>query len=157
VHKCIWQRCCLPLSPCLPPHSQPSHPTPSNFALQITDRKLQGRLRYSEGVFRDAQTRAAKANDWLLPDDDAGALEAEGMERTWRFGQEEIVAAVAAGAQSKAFDLRLEELGPYNIDFTRSGRHMLLGGRKGHLALMDWQRAQLVCEVQVRVGWGKGG
>ena len=49
----------------------------------------------------------------------------------------------------KVFDLKLSDLGPYNVAFTRSGRHMLLGGRKGHLALMDWQRMHSVCEVQV--------
>lgn len=27
---------------------------------------------------------------------------------------------------------------------------MLLAGRKGHLALMEWQRSRLICEVQVR-------
>ncbi len=53
------------------------------------------------------------------------------------------------GAAKKVFDLDLPELGPYNLTCTRSGRHMLLGGRKGHLALMDWQQRHLVCEVQV--------
>ena len=53
------------------------------------------------------------------------------------------------GAAKKVFDLDLPELGPYNLTFTRSGRHMLLGGRKGHLALMEWQQRHLVCEVQV--------
>jgi U3 small nucleolar RNA-associated protein 7 len=47
------------------------------------------------------------------------------------------------------FDLKLEELGPYNVDFTRSGRFLLMGGRKGHLALMDWHRMHSLCEVQV--------
>lgn len=58
--------------------------------------------------------------------------------------------AVEAGAARKAFDLSLPQLGPYTLGFTRSGRHMLLAGRKGHLALMDWQRSRLICEVQVR-------
>ena len=58
--------------------------------------------------------------------------------------------AVEVGAARKAFDLSLPQLGPYSLAFTRSGRHMLLAGRKGHLALMDWQRSRLVCEVQVR-------
>lgn len=56
------------------------------------------------------------------------------------------------GAAQKVFDLDLPELGPYNLCFTRSGRHMLLGGRKGHLAIMEWQQRHLVCEVQVSTG-----
>lgn len=64
------------------------------------------------------------------------------------------------GAARKAFDLSLTELGPYSLDFTRSGRYMLLGGQRGHLAMMDWQRSRLVCEVQVSSGiadraWGR--
>lgn len=57
------------------------------------------------------------------------------------------------GAARKAFDLALPALGPYALDFTRNGRFLLLGGRRGHLALMDWQRAKLLCEVQVRRSW----
>lgn len=117
--------------------------------VQIADKKLKGRLRYTESVVREAQDQASKVASWLLPAD-AGSLEAEGMERTWRFQQQDIVKAVDAGAARKVFDLSLTELGPYNIDFSRSGRHMLLGGRRGHLALMDWQRLSTVCEVQVR-------
>lgn len=63
--------------------------------------------------------------------------------------QEEIVPEAEVGAAQKVFDLDLPELGPYNLAFTRSGRHLLLGGRKGHLALMEWQQRHLVCEVQV--------
>ena len=28
-------------------------------------------------------------------------------------------------------------------------RHLLLGGRKGHLASIDWRERRIVCEVQV--------
>lgn len=68
--------------------------------------------------------------------------------------QEEIVQEAEVGAAKKVFDLDLPELGPYNLTFSRSGRHMLLGGRKGHLALMEWQQRHLVCEVQVRTTSG---
>jgi U3 small nucleolar RNA-associated protein 7 len=72
-----------------------------------------------------------------------------GAEETWQFKQQDIAQAVAVGAASKAFDLQLPELGPYSASYTRSGRHLLLGGRRGHLAVMEWQRQRLVCEVQV--------
>ena len=167
--------------------------------LQIEDKKLKGKLRYNERLFADARASAAKVDEWLLPGE-AGALEAEGMERTWRFSQQDIVQvgpgegsrnvgfpgkaregcrwgsrerklllirpparllarppsrppalqAAEAGAGRKVFDLSLPQLGPYSLDFTRSGRHLLLAGRKGHLALLDWQRTRLVCEVQVK-------
>ena len=75
-----------------------------------------------------------------------------GIERTWNFKQEDIVQHVEVAAGRKAFDISLPDLGPYHVDFTRSGRYMLLGGRRGHLAMMDWQHSKLVCEVQVCAG-----
>lgn len=44
----------------------------------------------------------------------------------------------------------MDELGPYNVAFTRSGRFAALAGRKGHLALFEWAKPRLYCEVQVR-------
>uniref|UniRef100_A0A7S0WQI7 BING4 C-terminal domain-containing protein n=1 Tax=Chlamydomonas leiostraca TaxID=1034604 RepID=A0A7S0WQI7_9CHLO len=116
---------------------------------KVMDKKLKGKLRHAERVYREAQAKAVKANEWLLPED-AGYLEAEGVERTWNAKQADIAAAVETGAAQKVIDLRLPQLGPYCLDFQRSGRHVVLGGRKGHLAMVDWQRKALVCEVQVR-------
>ncbi len=78
------------------------------------------------------------------------------MEETWRFQQEAIVAAVETGAAQKVLDLPLPELGPYSLAFSRSGRHALLGGNKGHLAVMEWQKAHLTSEIQVSSGAGWG-
>lgn len=52
----------------------------------IKDRKLKGELRHAERMTSDATLAAAKVDAWLLPEA-AGSLEAEGMERTWRFAQ----------------------------------------------------------------------
>ena len=68
--------------------------------------------------------------------------------------QADIVQEVEAGAAQKVYDLTLDELGPYNMNFTRSGRVMALAGRRGHLALLDWQQGKVITEVQVRLGPG---
>ena len=47
------------------------------------------------------------------------------------------------------YELSLPELGPYAIDYTKNGRFVLLGGRKGHLAMMDALRM----DVQMEVCW----
>ena len=52
----------------------------------VADKKLRGQLRHSEALAQRAQHAAAKAEQWLLPNE-AGGLEAEGLERTWRFSQ----------------------------------------------------------------------
>lgn len=44
----------------------------------------------------------------------------------------------------------MEDYGPYAFDVTRNGRHLLLGGKKGHLSLLEWKRKELVCEFQAK-------
>jgi U3 small nucleolar RNA-associated protein 7 len=48
------------------------------------------------------------------------------------------------------FNLKLTEFGPYSIDITKNGKHLLLAGRKGHLAMVDWKTKGLVCEFQAK-------
>eukprot|EP00899_Mesostigma_viride_P003355 jgi/Mesvir1/1301/Mv03765-RA.3 len=115
----------------------------------IDDKKLKGQMKHNEKQFKQAATTAALTEQWLLPSE-AGYVAAEGMEETWRFQQDEIVKALDINAAKKAFDLQLTELGPYRVDFTHNGRYLALAGRKGHLALMDWARARLITEVQVK-------
>mmetsp|Transcript_23008 Transcript_23008/g.74982 ORF Transcript_23008/g.74982 Transcript_23008/m.74982 type:complete len:553 (-) Transcript_23008:45-1703(-) len=115
----------------------------------LKDRKLKGQLERTEGELERVTATAAKVERWLLPSE-AGVLEAEGMERTWRFSQQEVAEATDVASSRRAFDLELPELGPYKLAFTRNGKHLLLGGWKGHLASFDWQRARLATELQVR-------
>jgi len=62
----------------------------------MTDRKLQGQMRHNERVVGDAERAAARVDEWLLPES-AGQLEAEGMERTWRFAQVKFPAWTLGG------------------------------------------------------------
>lgn len=50
----------------------------------------------------------------------------------------------------------MPDLGPYAIDYTKNGRFLLLGGRKGHLALMDTLRMDIQMEVGRSVGLERG-
>ena len=116
---------------------------------KIADRKTKAHVRYAETLADDAATNAALHEKWLLPNA-PGAVEAEGMERTYRFSQRDIADAVDINAARKAFDLSLPELGPYRVDFTPNGRDLLLGGRRGHLALVRWGDYRLISETQTR-------
>lgn len=57
---------------------------------QLADKKLRGRLEHTEALAEEAASSAAAAHQWLMPTS-GGSLEAEGMERTWRFSQAAIV------------------------------------------------------------------
>jgi hypothetical protein len=60
-----------------------------------------------------------------------------------------VHACTKAFAQPQVMDLALPGLGPYRLAFSRAGRHMLVGGARGHLAMLDWQAASPMCEIQV--------
>jgi hypothetical protein len=49
---------------------------------KITDKKLKGRLKHNERLYRESQAKASKVNEWLQPSE-AGYLEAEGECMLW--------------------------------------------------------------------------
>eukprot|EP00961_Rhodomonas_salina_P252636 3415026-Rhodomonas_salina.1 len=114
----------------------------------VTDRKLKMQIKRDEAKIKDAAAKAARA-EILLPTE-AGFLEAEGMEKTQRFTQKQIREAVDVGSAQKSFTLTLDTFGPYSSRYSRNGRHLLLGGKLGHIALCDWQAGKLSCEFHVK-------
>ena len=124
--------------------------TPVSNIKKIADRKTKAHVRYAEVLADNAATNAALHEKWLLPST-PGVVEAEGpMEKTFRFQQRDIVQAVDINAARKAFDLRLPSLGPYSVDFTPNGRDLVIGGRKGHVAVIRWSDYKLQSEIQLR-------
>lgn len=106
---------------------------------------------------------------WLLPLE-AGYVEAEGIERTPNFKQEDIVSHVGIATGKLTYELKLtgdvfscefflsaffhvvcefSDFGPYHVDFSRNGKFFLFGGEKGHLSILDWKRHKIVTEFQV--------
>lgn len=104
-------------------------------------------MKRSDEKFRRA--RAAAKSSELLLQEEAGYLEAEGMEKTYKFNQEELKQSVDITTASKAFDLKLPDFGPYELDYTTNGRKILLGGRKGHIASFDFREGVLDVEFNV--------
>lgn len=116
---------------------------------EIKDKKLKGQLATKEALYGKSARSAAKVEQWLLPSE-GGYVEAEGIERTSNFRQENIVREVDLLSSRKAFDLKLPGFGPYAVDYTLSGRHLVIAGRKGHISMMEWKNFQLTMELQVR-------
>ncbi|ROI74388.1 WD repeat-containing protein 46 [Anabarilius grahami] len=112
-----------------------------------TLRKLKTAIVFSETVSHLAQDQAARF-DLLLPED-AGFLEGDEGEDTSTISQDDIADAVDITSGSKYFNLDLSQFGPYKLDYSKNGRHLLLGGKKGHVACLDWHSKDLMCEVNV--------
>ncbi|RAO66854.1 uncharacterized protein BHQ10_002866 [Talaromyces amestolkiae] len=115
---------------------------------KIRDKKLRGNLRTVEDRYKTAALRAKDAE--ILLENESGFLEPEAeLERTYKVRQDEIRENVGIEVAKKGFELKLEELGPYRADYTRNGKNLLLAGRKGHIATMDWRAGKLGCELQL--------
>uniref|UniRef100_A0A0D3CLE6 non-specific serine/threonine protein kinase n=2 Tax=Brassica oleracea var. oleracea TaxID=109376 RepID=A0A0D3CLE6_BRAOL len=115
----------------------------------LKDKKLKTQLASREKLYGKSAKAAAKIEKWLLPAS-AGYLETDGLEKTWRVKQTDIAKEVDILSSRNQYDIVLPDFGPYKLDFTASGRHMLAGGRKGHLALVDMMSMNLIKEIQVR-------
>ncbi|MCJ1416604.1 Small subunit (SSU) processome component [Xylographa parallela] len=115
----------------------------------VKDKKLRSNLKSLEDKYKDATLKAKDAE--ILLENEFGYLEPEGeLERTYKVRQDQLRQDVAIETAKKGFELKLEGLGPYNVDYTRNGRGLLLAGRKGHVATMDWRAGGLGCELQLQ-------
>jgi U3 small nucleolar RNA-associated protein 7 len=114
----------------------------------IRDKKLRGNLKSLEAKYKTAALQAKDAE--ILHENTSGFLEPENeLERTYKVRQEDILEDVPVETAKKRFELKLDALGPYVCDYTRNGRELLLAGRKGHIATMDWREGKLGCELQL--------
>lgn len=114
---------------------------------EIEDKKLKTLVKRGEAKIKSAAKKAVQAE--ILLTEEAGYLEAEGLERTFKFRQSDIVKQVDISSAQKAFSLDLDHFGPYSIDYTRNGRHLLIGGKKGHVASFDWKTGRLWAEIHL--------
>ncbi|KAI9869491.1 MAG: Small subunit (SSU) processome component [Trichoglossum hirsutum] len=114
----------------------------------IKDKKLRGNLKSLEKKYKDATLKARDAE--ILLENESGYLEPETeLEKTYKVRQDDIKNDVVIESAKKGFELKLEDLGPYTADYTRNGRGLLLAGRKGHIATMDWRGGEIYSELQL--------
>ena len=115
----------------------------------VKDKKLRTKLRSLEDKYKDATLKAKDAE--ILLENEPGFLEPETeLERTYKVRQDELQKDVDVETAKKGFELKLKDLGPYTVDYTRNGRGLLLAGRKGHVSTMDWRAGKLGCELQLQ-------
>ncbi|MFH4976063.1 hypothetical protein AB6A40_002772 [Gnathostoma spinigerum] len=107
----------------------------------------QTKLASKKKKFTERIEQTARAE--LLNCEEAGFLEGDDNELTCTIRQQEIRDSVDIATASKSFDLCLDRFGPYRLDYTANGRHLLIGGKRGHIAAFDWMTKKLQCEISV--------
>jgi U3 small nucleolar RNA-associated protein 7 len=121
----------------------------SNSSKGVKKPFLKREIKRSEKKIASATKRAAQA-EVLLPTE-PGRLEVDGpLERTDRVTQQQVAAEVDVQTQAKAYNMVLDKLGPYRVSYAADGRRLLLGGRKGHVAVVKWEGGQVAHEMQLR-------
>jgi U3 small nucleolar RNA-associated protein 7 len=115
----------------------------------VKDKKLRANIRSLEAKNKQAAVEAKNVE--ILLENNAGLLEPETeLERTYRVRQDDIKREVGVETAKKGFELRLDDLGPYDVcEYSRNGRDLLVAGRKGHVATFDWRDGKLGCEIQL--------
>lgn len=99
---------------------------------------------------RDKQIELAirqSARTTVLLNEQEGFIDAETDVKT--ICQSEIVSNVDITSASKHFNLNVDQFGPYKHKYSVNGRHLLLGGKRGHVAAIDWITKNLSCEMNV--------
>lgn len=118
----------------------------------VKDRKLRADLRRVEGKYKIASLRAKDAE--ILQTNEPGFLAAEDpLEKTYKIRQDEIRTASSVENARKSYELHLDpNLGPYQCQYNRNGRTLLLTGGRGHVAGFTWRDGKLRNEIQLGDG-----
>ncbi|EKG08767.1 hypothetical protein TCSYLVIO_000080 [Trypanosoma cruzi] len=106
--------------------------------------------RKREELQRHAPRRVARVNLFTKLEKTDTGLVLEDREVADRVTQDDIVSAVDLQTREKKYELLLDKLGPYKVDFSLNGTHLLLAGMRGHVANIRWKDFALNGEVQLK-------
>lgn len=121
---------------------------------RIGDKKLRAKIALQDVGNKRAKVERDDVNEWINKaiGGERGGIDADEDlgEKTWRVKQEEIVKEVAMNVRGKKFDLKMEDMGSYKVDYTRNGRHLAIASSRGHVATFDWQAGKLHSEIHLK-------
>jgi U3 small nucleolar RNA-associated protein 7 len=121
----------------------------NNDTKTVKYKHLRHSLEKTNAQIKDAAISAAEA-EVLLPTQ-SGFIDLENKnEKIFKLKQNEIKKNVDLNSAKNALDLQLNVFGPYNIDYTRNGRHLLFAGKKGHVAILDCVKLKVGMELQLK-------
>lgn len=70
-------------------------------------------------------------------------------EKTHQISQLDICSQIGLSSASKYFSLNLD-YGPYSLNYSPNGRHLLMAGQRGHVATFDWKNGKIGCEFYLQ-------
>ena len=113
------------------------------------DKKVHAILKKTT-VLKDEGDARLKEQSSYFNTEDNGYIQTEednDRERTLKVKQKDLTEMLGVQNAQSVFDLNLKDFGPYkSIDFTSNGKHVLMGSKKGHVAMLNWKEKELVCE-----------
>ena len=139
------------------PVKAPIHPDlldKHKYSDGVNVKRLKSKYAQKMAAKRERERQSAHetaARTEILLQDEAGFLEPDSDDEfTGKVTQTQIKKSVDVESADKGFDLNLPQFGPYTVDYTRNGRYLLLGGKQGHVAAIDWLDKRLKCEINVQ-------
>ena len=115
---------------------------------EVKDLRVKTKIK-RERQFHTAVKRQIEAYSLINPLVENGTIEVEEAENEdTRMTQAAILKAVDVGTKKKVFNFDLEG-GPFVMNPTRNGRHVVIGGKGGQLSVVDRTTMQPMCDFTV--------
>ncbi|EGG15662.1 WD40 repeat-containing protein [Cavenderia fasciculata] len=110
---------------------------------------LQQRLKKYEKNRKEAAKKNLQS-ELMLAEGSSGFIEADKGEKTYKYKQHQIEEHVDLQTSAKMFELVLTPNGPFEFDFTRNGKHLLIAGESGYVATVEWKRGKKFFEKHLQ-------
>ena len=111
-----------------------------------TDKKVSMEMQRAYSLKKDLKNKLVESS--LLNVEQKGFLIPDEGEKTLKIPQKQIISLVPRAIQLASYNIDLDH-GPYQIDISKNGKHLLIGGAKGHIAMFDWMERKLTCEFSI--------
>ena len=123
-------------------------PTPvKNSELdRIKYQRLKTKVDKNERQYRKAVDDLV-TSEVLKPEEEGYMEPDDEFQRTYEITQKDLAKDLDVQTVEKIFELSLKQYGPYQGVFNRSGKELLLAGRKGHFAMFEWSTKKLYSEI----------
>ena len=114
-----------------------------------TDKKFNDRMNRKIKIEKIIKENNKLNYKYLDNEPDGYIIPENKNEKTLKYSQDYLKSVLPKYNSDNIFDLELPEYGPFNIDYTRNGKYLLMGGEKGNISMMDWKEKNLILEFNV--------